>query len=586
MSCTLRWYQEGAVGAVHKYLKDNATGNPCVVLPTGAGKTHVIRQLASDVVQWGGRVLILAHVKELLQQAASKLDGLDVGIYSAGLNRRDTDNAVIVAGIQSAYKRALEFGRFDLVIVDECHLVRPEGTGMYRQMVADLQTANPKARIVGLTATPYRLKEGYVCGPDFILDAICYSVGVNELIKQGFLCKLISKRTAQRMATDGVKVQGGDFVGAQLDHANSSDEIVVGACQELVEYCHDRHSALVFCCGRVHAHLVADVLREMGQAVGYIDGETPTGERAEVIQRFKRRELKYLVNINVLTTGFDATGVDCVAMMRPTLSPGLYYQMVGRGLRIDPDKQDCLVLDFGGNAERHGPIDKMDISPQGGGSGTAGVAPTRICEECQEILPLAQSRCPACGAELEQEEKEIEPSYGDETASHAPIISDEVSNETYEVQEVQYYVHEKRNAAPDAPKTLRVIYVCGFQKRISEWICLEHSGWAGEKASKWWRRRSQQPVPESAELAVELADRGALAETLSIEVKPAATRNDWPKVVGYELSDVPGREELMPPTSKLDRDVMTGLRNKWDAVEAEWYGGTVENLYDDEDIPF
>jgi DNA repair protein RadD len=151
-------------------LGGRGNDNPCVVIPTGGGKTPVIATICSDAVtRWDGRVLILAHVKELLEQAADKLDqicpDIHVGVYSAGLKRRDTTHAVIIAGIQSVYQKAEQLGHFDLVIVDEAHMIPMEGDGMYRRLLADMRRINPHLRVIGLTATPFRMASGPICVP-------------------------------------------------------------------------------------------------------------------------------------------------------------------------------------------------------------------------------------------------------------------------------------------------------------------------------------------------------------------------------------------------------------------------------------
>ena len=187
----LRLYQQEAIDAVYRHLRER-DDNPCVVIPTGGGKTPVMATICCDAVsKWGGRVLILAHVKELLEQTAGTLSriapDLDVGVYSAGLKRRDTDHPVIVAGIQSVCQRACELDRFDLILVDECHLLPSDGEGMYRTFLANARIVNPRVRLIGLTATPYRLKTGMLCGPDNLLNDICYEVGIEELITQEYL---------------------------------------------------------------------------------------------------------------------------------------------------------------------------------------------------------------------------------------------------------------------------------------------------------------------------------------------------------------------------------------------------------------
>jgi len=226
----LRPYQQESIDAVYRYLRER-NDNPCVVLPTAAGKTPVIATICRDAVtRWGGRVLILAHVKELLEQAADKLrticPEIDFGVYSAGLKRRDTDHPVIVAGIQSVYKRACELDRFDLIIVDEAHLLPPDGEGRYRTFLADARTVNPHVRLIGLTATPYRMKSGMLCGPENLLNDICFEVGVKELIAQGYLCPLRTKAGRRKVDTSGLHVRAGEFVGSEVEALMDTGELV------------------------------------------------------------------------------------------------------------------------------------------------------------------------------------------------------------------------------------------------------------------------------------------------------------------------------------------------------------------------
>lgn len=203
----LRPYQQAAIDAAYQYLANN-NGNPVVVIPTGGGKTPLLAQICSDVVESGGRVLVVSHVKELLQQQQAALQAIcpdvEVGLYSAGLKARDTTHPVIVAGVQSIYKRATELGTFSVVIVDEAHLIPLDGEGMYRQMLGDLAVVNPQVRVIGLTATPYRLKDGLICEPDHFLNDICFEVGVQELIDDGFLASYIPFFDRIFLRNDGV----------------------------------------------------------------------------------------------------------------------------------------------------------------------------------------------------------------------------------------------------------------------------------------------------------------------------------------------------------------------------------------------
>ncbi|NLF32527.1 MAG: DEAD/DEAH box helicase family protein, partial [Planctomycetes bacterium] len=441
------------------------------VVHHNSGKTPVMASICRDAVtQWNGRVLVLAHVKELLEQAVDKLNAMapdlyhDIGVYSAGLGSRDTDHPIIVAGIQSVYRRAAELDAFDLILLDECHMLPPEGEGMYRTFLAGAKEVNPNVRLVGLTATPYRMTTGMICGPDNLLNHICYEVGVRELIVQGYLCPLKTKAGRRKADMSGLHIRGGEFIAGEVEALMDDDLLVGAACREIIDHTQNRHSVLIFAAGVQHALHVQRVLGEMGRECGFVCGDTLPFERAETLRRFKDGELKFLVNVNVLTTGFDAPNIDCVALLRPTMSPGLYYQMVGRGFRLDPSKTDCLILDFGGNILRHGPVDALQIQDRMPGSGEA---PAKECLQCQAVIHAAYATCPECGYEFDPPQREKH----DQEASTAGILSGEVTEVDHLVSEVHYSIHHKRGAPEDHPRTLRIDYRCGLTAYHSEWVC-------------------------------------------------------------------------------------------------------------------
>lgn len=536
---TLRPYQLEAVEAVYRHLRER-DDHPCVVIPTAGGKTPIAATICRDAVQkWNGRVLILAHVKELLEQAAEKLRAvapdLPVGLYSAGLKRRDLGYAVTIAGIQSVYQKAGDVGAVDLVIVDEAHLIPPDGEGMYRQFLADLQVINPRVRVIGLTATPFRMKSGAICGPDHILNAICYEVGVRELMVQGYLCRLRTKAGLIKPDTAKLHVRGGEFVAGEVEALMDEDNLVRSACREIVEFTRERKSVLIFASGVAHGQHIASILQtHHKRECGFVCGETLPFERDQTLRRFKSGDLQFLCNVNVLTTGFDAPNVDCVALVRPTMSPGLYYQMVGRGFRLHPGKTDCLVLDFGGNVMRHGPVDAIRITDPSARS--TGIAPAKECPECRELIAAGYAVCPECGYVFPTRDRR----QHDPTASDEGILSDQVTRAEYEVLDTYYAVHVKRDAPEDAPRSLRVEYKVGFNAYISEWVCFEHAGYARRKAETWWRQRSADPIPDSAERAVELAEAGALAPTTAITVERRPGER-FERVVSHRLGPRPSR---------------------------------------------
>lgn len=554
---TLRPYQQQAVDAVYQHLRAR-DDNPVVVIPTGGGKTPVMATICRDAVQtWNGRVLILAHVKELLQQSVDKLKqvcpGLPVGVYSAGLKRRDTEHAVIVAGIQSVYKRACELDAFDLILVDECHLIPADGEGMYRQFLSEARVLNPQVRVVGFTATPFRLDAGPICRDDHFLNSVCYEVGVRQLIADGFLSPLISKAGSAKADTSQLHVRAGEFVAAEVEAAMDDAALVEAACAEVAEITRDRRSVLIFASGVQHGRHVCQVLAEKhGIDCGFVCGETPDGERDELLRRFRGEQqglfqqspLKYLCNVNVLTTGFDAPNVDCVVLLRPTLSAGLYYQMVGRGFRLHPGKVNCLVLDYGGNVLRHGPVDQLQVIEKRG-DGT-GEAPAKECPTCRALIAPAYSNCPQCGHAFPPPERKKHESQ----ASKAGVLSGQVTDCEYEVRDITYSVHTKKDADESAPRTLRVDYRLGLDYWVSEWICFEHTGWARRKAEQWWKARSPDLVPDSAQHAADLASAGAVAHTECVTVRSVAGEK-FERIIGCKLGPKP---EPSPLFAAIDLD--------------------------------
>lgn len=603
----LRDYQQKAVDCIYAFLRERA-GNPCAVVPTAGGKTPIIATLCRDAVTvWNGRVLILAHVKELLQQSAEKLQAIcptvPVGIYSAGLKRRETDAPVIVAGIQSAHDKASQLGRFDLVIVDESHLIPESGDGMYRRLIADLQEINPDLRVIGLTATPYRLSSGAICQPDGILNEVCYEVSVKVLMNRGFLCKLVSKAARNHADTSVLRVVRGEFDTAQTELAFQS--VIAAATEEVIEKTagNTRRSVLIFCQNVAHAKQVAIIIRQFRQelegaaqvelrategifgeirddltasiaadyledngrpvesiryslcdamGVGEIYGDTPAEDRAGILADFKSGKLKYLVNVNVLTTGFDAPNIDCVVLLRATVSPGLYYQMVGRGFRIHEDKTDCLVLDFGENVKRHGPVDCIKPKVK------KGDAPGgKECPECHSVMAIGLHVCLDCGYEWPPSDSERVANTHGSKSSDDEIVSGEVKAESREVMAVTYKIHSKKGADETAPKTLRVTYQVGMSEWLSEWVCIEHptGGFAHRKAEAWWGSRTHIPLPDTVAEACAIAAQGWLAPTEKVTVKTAPGK-DFPELTHHVLGDKPTGVPSCPKCGEACRQVI------------------------------
>jgi DNA repair protein RadD len=518
MSFELRWYQRAAVDRVIAYFEAGMTGNPLVVLPTGAGKSIVIAAFVREALsRWPGeRFLMLTHVKELVEQNAAKLEALlppgSVGVYCAGLGRKELGSPVTAASIQSAI-RPIADGDLDadLVLIDECHLVPKAGEGQYRTAIEQLRARNPHLRVIGLSATPYRTDTGLLTeGDGRIFTDVVIDVPIPRLIHEGFLSPLRSKGSRVEADLDGVTVRAGDYAPGELEAAMLGGDLVPRACDDIMRHAVDRSRWLVFASGVSHALAVAAELDARGVSVACVFGETPTAERDATIAAFKRGELRALVNVGVLTTGFDAPETDCVVLLRPTKSPGLYYQMTGRGFRIAPGKADCLVLDFGGNVRRHGPVDRIRVDVGKSGSKRPAPAPVKTCPECDEYVALSAREC-ACGYEWPREERKH-----DTRADDVAILGGEKASDWLDVDLVKAVPHLSRSSGMT---TLRVDYQCGM-RRFSEYVCLEHEGFARRKAEQWWRRLvGPGDVPTSAVAAAAwLAERPLRVR--QIEVQP------------------------------------------------------------------
>lgn len=520
---TPRWYQSQANAAVWSYMAEKS-GNPVVVLPTGAGKSLLIALLIQQALEFGGRVVVLAHRKELLQQNADEIRGLipgvDVGIYSAGLNSKQIHNSVVVAGIQSVYRKAEDLGRRHLILVDEAHLISDLEESMYGQFLNAMK-ANEGLRIVGLTATPFRTGAGPICGPERIFQRVVFEAKTAQLIAEGFLCPITNKLVESEVDTDKIGLRGGEFVESEMQAAFDVDEKVQAACKEILEKTKDRHSILVFASGIHHAEQIAELLP--GSAV--VTGDTLPIERAETLRRFVASELRFLVNVDVLTTGFNARCVDAIAILRATMSPGLFCQMVGRGLRLHESKTNCLLLDFGGNIARHGSIDDENFG-RSQGSGRAGVAAQngrgKQCPSCLLDVSAIAAVCPECNF-IFPREREIK---HDTTADENSQLTGEMPPETWDVKDVVVKVHTKKDD-PEAPQTVRVDYVCAKEGTsgnlttitIPEWVCPGHTGFARSKFLAWWDARSLCDPPDNSADAVALINMGVCRRPVRITTK-------------------------------------------------------------------
>ncbi|EKO3979259.1 DEAD/DEAH box helicase [Vibrio fluvialis] len=356
---TLRPYQADSVKAVIHYFRQHSTP-AVIVLPTGAGKSLVIAELARLAK---GRVLVLAHVKELVEQNHAKYEGygLKGAIFSAGLGRKETDQQVVFASVQSVVRNLDAFkNQFSLLVIDECHRVPDDKSSSYQKVITHLLELNPGMKVLGLTATPYRLGMGWIYQyhtrglvrseePRFFRDCI-FELPIRYLLDEGFLtpARLIDAPVLSYDFSQLKPANTGRYKESEMDLViEQSKRATPQIVQQIIQLAADKQGVMVFAATVRHAQEILGLLPQGESDI--VIGDTPSPERDAIIQRFKQRDLKFLVNVSVLTTGFDAPHVDLIAILRPTESVSLYQQIVGRGLRLSPGKTECLVLDYAGN---------------------------------------------------------------------------------------------------------------------------------------------------------------------------------------------------------------------------------------------
>ena len=355
----LRPYQQEAVDNTIKYFQKKR--DPAlIVLPTGAGKSLVIAELARIA---RGRVLVLAHVKELVEQNHQKYEsyGLSAGIFSASLGKKDSSEKAIFGSIQSVARASDSFFQdFSLVIIDECHRIAEEGATQYQEVISKLKKENPKLCILGLTATPYRLGLGWIYQhshsgelkteqPRFFKHCV-FELPLSYMIKNKFLTQPVKVDIPVTCydfseLTEKNRMYTTSEVEELLKNQKRLTPLIVKNIIDITQR-FDRQGVMIFTASVKHAQEVLTYLPPAEARL--VLGDTDISLRDQIVEDFKNKKFKYLVNVSVLTTGFDAPHVDMIAILRPTESNSLYQQIVGRGLRLSPGKTDCFVLDYTG----------------------------------------------------------------------------------------------------------------------------------------------------------------------------------------------------------------------------------------------
>jgi DNA repair protein RadD len=293
------------------------------------------------------------------------------------------------------------------MIIDEAHNVPPSSHTRYKKIITTLSDRNPM-KVMGCTATPYRMGQGYIYGnrKDHFFKGLAYSVSIPELIRNGFLCRLSAYAVNEDAIIDAgavaLKFKNGDFKESELEKIAMVDDTILQVINDWIDnaYTKGRTATVFFCVSVLHAEKMTQCLKTYGIEAECVTGETPKDKREDVLKRFNAGSIHAICNVGVLTEGWDAPRADCVALLRPTQSVGLFVQMCGRGMRLHEEKDNCLLLDYGENVARHGCLD--EIQPDQ--SAPARYHP-KICSNCSAINLPSAKKCIECGQEFEGSKK-------------------------------------------------------------------------------------------------------------------------------------------------------------------------------------
>ena len=535
-----RKYQREATDAILNALESSPQCNPLADMATGVGKSLVVAMTADECISKRGakRILMFAPSKELVKQnyldAKDYNPDLDIGIYCAGLNAKDLSHTITYGTINSLVNASDEqLGKVDVIIIDECHKVNTKNLGMYRTIVNRLREVNPSIRIVGLTATPFRLDGGHLTDPvegEPLFTRIVYTFGLREGIEEGYLVPLKAFQQTRAFDDSSIAQQNGDFKKSDLQKAWSKPKIEEAVKNLLIALEQDQERTgrrrkhwLAFCCGIQNAKDIAEELTKYGVTAEHISGEMNKTERDDIIERFKAGKITCLTNADILTTGFNAKNCDVVVQFRNTLSTSLYVQMLGRGTRTyfpcgtilsdewtadqrkeviaNSEKPDCLVLDFTNNTIRHGPVEDANTDP----SVKPATVKAKVCKECEALNKWAAKYCYNCGNEFPVKAPEGKECPSCETANmqnaatcvgcgydfgkHEAVPYDRIRDLLWDKVGRVHVAYHMNAYKPNKPPTLRVEYYNTDDELLAtEWRCFDprSNPRAIKHGKAWW----------------------------------------------------------------------------------------------------
>lgn len=486
----LREYQLKVLQDLSDALRAGKT--PVVQLATGAGKSLVMAAIVQKVLakDSGKKVLLLAHRKELLKQNYDELEelGIDAGIYSAGLKRREL-HQITVAGIQSI-ANVEDLEKFEICIIDEAHRIAVKNEGQYRDVISRID-----ARwVIGLTATPWRLsgsRNALITPDGGIFNHVVWGPSISEMTEAGFLCPLVTRASKVQVDAEKLEKSKGEYTVASSE--KEVRNIIDRAVTDILKRATGRKKTIIFTPGIETCELLIQKFKERGESsADFIHSQMDDKDRDQKVKDFREGRIKWLGNVSVFVEGFNVPDVDCIVLLAPTESASRYIQQVGRGLRMADGKENCLILDFAGNAHRFGPIDKIsfkDFHEQ----------PTEKkkcweCPACENLISYAKRDCDSCGYSKPKRVRDIK-KLG--SAFAGDLVQGQVMAEVLDVM-FEPYVSKAGNGC------IAITYKTKNHGKIKEWVTISQKGFLAQKLQKFFKDWTEQVyVPRGERDAVD-----------------------------------------------------------------------------------
>lgn len=569
----LRDYQVRAVDSGVRFLFEAPEPSGLILMPTGTGKSVVIGSIVQQVKHYypAAKIVMLTHVKELVEQnyeKAVKISQRNIGLWSAGLRKKQYTSDIVFAGIDTVARNPHHLDERHIILIDEAHRVSHKPNTNYHNVTDVLRQINPRVKSLGFTATGYRMGQGLLTYDWFnvktqtttpaywksIVEDMTSTAEFNSFFDKGYLKRVVPKATDSEIDVSNMRKQSdGEYnqhdVEVEVNNANKIRSIV----DEICDNGFDRRSWMVFSAGNKNAALLTDEIASRGVSVAMITDDTPAGERAAIIAAFKRYELRCIVNNGILTTGFDHEGVDLIAVVRVTNSTPLWVQILGRGTRpvfaqgFDLTTVDgrlaaifasgvynCLVLDFAGNSKRLGAINAPVIPepPERRRKKQAGDCPVKICPHCGMYNATMVAVCENCNREFP-----ISESIEEHASTRELIVGEHIKDiRKLRVTSTTFRLHSTTLSTGSAVSSIYVKYNCGNDGKFEE--RLSFAGSQSTVATKnWWQAFGDgTEIPLSNQQFMDFYQR-RVKRLVMIEVYMNHPRKSRPEVTYYGFND-------------------------------------------------